>query len=77
MTQQSEHQEISARMTDMERKIDALILSIEAIKGDVSETKEIVAAWKSVKLWAAFLKWAAGVVASIGVMYAAWKGFHR
>ena len=49
-----------------------------AIQADVAETKEIVAAWRSVKLWASFLRWVAGILTAGGIMFAAVKGvWHR
>ena len=76
---------MNARMGAMETKLDALIRSMEAlahevadVRKDVGETKEIVAAWQSVKLWASFVKWAAGIVTGGAVLFAALKGWwHR
>lgn len=72
----------------MENKLDALIASVKsmeknmatksdlaAVQHDVAETKEIVEAWKSVKLWAQFGKWVAGLVAAIVTSAAAWKAW--
>lgn len=40
-----------------------------------SETKEIVDAWNAVKTGGRFLKWAAGVLGSIGILYASARGY--
>jgi len=64
-----EHKEIAQRVDSLDRKIDALIASVEGIRSDVAETKDIVAAWESVKLWAQFTKWAAGLGASLGALW--------
>lgn len=85
MTQTTEHAALGQRMGAMEDKLDALIDSVKGLSGkvgkiesDVAETREIVAAWKSVKLWAAFLKWSAGLIAAGAVVLAAVKGvWHR
>ena len=78
-------QSINDRMGAMEDKLDSLIKGfhdmqrdVASMKVDVSETRELVAAYKSVKLWAQFVKWAAGVVTALGVIAAVAKGFwHR
>lgn len=68
---------IKESMSRMEQKIDALIASVDALKAEVAETREIVEAWKSVKLWGEFVKWAAGIITAACVMFAAWKGVHK
>lgn len=60
-----DHELIAARMANLEEKIDALVKSVDRLSNEVAETKEIVAAWKSVKLWAQFIKWVSGISASI------------
>ena len=70
-----EAREIVKRMNDVERKLDALITKIEGVQADVAETKEIVAAWKSVKLMGTFLKWAAGLVTAGGIVFGIMKGW--
>lgn len=65
--------ETTQRIGAMEKKLDDLINAVDKLTTEVAETKEIVAAWKSVKLWAQFGKWIAGLVTSFAAAGAALK----
>lgn len=52
------------RFRMIDEKLDKLIASVDALKTDVAETKEIVEAWSAVKTWGRFIKWTGGIVAA-------------
>lgn len=53
-----------ARFRMIDKKLDTLIASVEALQKDVAETKEIVEAWSAVKTIGKFVKWAGGILAA-------------
>ena len=67
------HLDIAHRMDRIEEKFDAFMAEMRAdmasVKTDVSETKEIVAAWGAVKLMGKFIKWASGILTGIVAGY--------
>jgi len=60
---------IQDRMDHMEDKIDALISSVEALRVEVAETREIVEAWKASKTLLRWTKWIAGFIAAVAGAY--------
>lgn len=77
-----DHTTMNARIGGLETQVKALVDAVERLthevselKTDVQETKDIVIAWKSVKLWAQFAKWALGFIATAAVALSAIKGW--
>lgn len=54
-------------------KVDEVVVGLETLREEVSQTKEIVEAWNAVKTGGKFLKWLGGVVAAVAAIVAAGK----
>jgi hypothetical protein len=63
-------QVLLSRLTEMENRLTARIVGLE---GAVEKTAGVVEAWDTMKSGGKFVKWMAGVVASIGVLIAVVK----
>lgn len=73
-------QDIAAKMATLTdaieaaiKKVDDVVVGLETVRDEVSQTKEIVEAWNAVKTGGKFLKWLGGVVAAVVAIIAAGK----
>ncbi|MCW2362453.1 hypothetical protein M2346_000887 [Sphingobium xanthum] len=47
------------------------------VEQETKSTKEIVEAWSAAKTWLRWFKWIVGLVASLGAIFAAYKGLAK
>lgn len=68
------------RFTALDRtlaEIKAHVQHIPQMRKDIAETREIVAAWNTVKNGGRFVKWMGGIAAAFAAMWVLAKGLFR
>lgn len=69
-----EHQlQEERRLTEIEGKLQTLEKQITELQTDI---KDLVEAWKAANGIVSFVKWVAGIITAVGVIWAVFKGGH-